>query len=137
MTAVPYTRDQLAQKNDWDLMALAHQSLEPVETAYRIAFHPPGQPNAPVAILAPTPRMMAQLMHGHLTRRRRVVGANPDTSPIFEGDGELLPPMSEREAVEHLAWMCLPPGTNHWRIITVRDLPATRDFRDAWEMSDA
>jgi hypothetical protein len=102
--------------------------------SYRVAFE---WGEGPVKLLVPSPRMIFFLMSGYVVRHLRVIGDDPATGlPIVEGTGELLPPMTEREAVEFIAWRDIPRGCNRTVIITTKDLPASRVFRDAWRLPE-
>jgi hypothetical protein len=132
------TREEL--REDFALMQMAHNSLEPVECNHRIAFHDNTQ--EAVKIITPAPRFIAQLMAGGYTRHKRVVGTDRDTGgPIFEGTNELMPEMTYEEAVEYVAWRDKPAGCNNYAILTTDDLPRVhgdidkaRKFRSAWRL---
>lgn len=134
------TREEL--REDFALMEMAHNSLEPVECDARIVYHSPEQ--EAVHIITPAPRYIAQLMAGGYTRHKRVVGADPDTGgPIFQGTNELLPAMTYDEAVEYVAWKDKPIGLNNYKIMTTDDLPRirgdidlARKFRSAWRLEN-
>jgi hypothetical protein len=101
--------------------------------AYRVAFE---WGEGPMKVLTPTPRMLYMLMRGGVIKNVRVVGDDPDTGrPIYEGKSERLPPMTEREAVEFLAWRDIPAGCNNVVIITTAELPSDRKMREAWRLA--
>lgn len=106
---------------------------------YRIAFYVPGEDG--LRVLTPDARFMKALMHGGIVHRMRV-SHDEDGKPVFEGSGEPLGPLTEREAVEFIAWKDLPRGVNHYEIITTDDLPringsidAARAFRNTWRLN--
>lgn len=141
MTTWTATPDEL--REDFALMVRAHQVCEAVQTSSRIAFHDSTQD--PVKVLTPAPHFLAALMAGGFFKRKRCIGACPDTGrPIFEGTNELLPPMTHDEAIVFIAWRDLPPGCNHFQILSIDDLPriggsidAARKFRAAWRLEEA
>jgi hypothetical protein len=111
----------------------AHDHLPPFHTEYRIAYHFPGIDT--VKIVHPDPRFMAKLMAGWIIARLRVVGANADTSPILDGDGKIMGPMSEMEALEFIRWKDIPREVNRWQIIKASEIPTDRTFRNAWRLA--
>jgi hypothetical protein len=132
------TLDEL--REDFALMQMAHNSLDPVDCDARIVYHSTEQ--EAVHVITPAPRYIAQLMAGGYTRHKRVVGADRDTgAPIFDGTNELLPAMTYEDAVEYVAWKDKPVGCNNYAILTTDDLPRVhgcidkaRKFRSAWRL---
>jgi hypothetical protein len=148
------TREEL--REDFALMEKAHHALFPVETSARIAFHDATQ--EAVKVVTPAPRFIAALMAGGYIKRKRCVGADLRSGlPMFEGDKDAAPlrdkdgnvfdygkpmgPMTHDEAIAFLAWRDLPPGCNHFKIMSTDDLPRidgcidkARKFRAAWRL---
>ncbi len=122
------------------LAAPATRALGQHHTEYRIAFHDASQ--EAVKIITPSARFMRALMAGNIVRHVRVSHDDPETGlPVLEGTGELMPPMTEREAIDFVAWKDVPRGVNHFEIITTDDLPrvngsidAARKFRNTWSL---
>lgn len=136
-----WVADLAELEGDFALILVAHETLKPVETEARIAFHDRAQDA--VKVLTPAPRFMAALMAGGFVKRKRQVGVSKTGWHVFDGSKELLPPMTHDEAVAFIAWRDLPAGTNHFRVIHSDDLPRiagcidkARSFRDAWRLDD-
>ena len=140
------TRDEL--RADFERMVAANQHYAPGDLArYTDARHPAhGGPvtyriafewgDGPAKVITPSPRMLWMLMQGGVIRHARVVADDPQTGlPVLEGTGDLLPAMSEREAIDFIAWRDVPAGCNRVEIITTADLPETRAFRNAWRLA--
>ncbi|MFN3399419.1 MAG: hypothetical protein ACK4Z4_03685 [Ferrovibrio sp.] len=104
-------------------------------TPLRILYEELGDQCSLLRIVVPAPRFVAALMRGGLVRRRRVAGYNADRSPVWDGDGVLLGPMSEMDAVAFIAWKDVPAHVNRREIISVGQLPADRTYRNAWRMA--
>lgn len=129
--------------NDYEMMALAHIALQPVECDARIVFHDNTQ--EAVKVITPAPRFIAALMAGGYIPRKRVVGTCPDTgAPVMEGSKEYMPAMTYEEAVEFVAWKDMPKGVNNYAIMTTDDLPRirgdidlARKFRSAWRLENS
>ena len=99
--------------------------------SYRIAYEWEGS----LRVITPSPRMLYMLIAGNTIRNIRVIADDPETGrPIFEGVDELLPPMTEKQAVEFIAWRDVPRGCNRVEIITTEELPTNRIFRQAWKL---
>lgn len=144
------TKDELAA--DWLRMANAHEAYDPdIQGAdlkrYNNATHPEhGGPetyrilyehgDGPAKVLTPSPRFLYMLMRGDIVRHARVIRDDPETGrPVFEGTGELLPAMTEYEAIQFIQWRDVPRGCNNVHIITTADLPSSRMFRNAWRIA--
>ncbi len=133
------TREEL--EADFERMAQAHVTLEPVETNARIFFHDSTQ--EAVKVITPAPRFIAALMAGGVFRRVRCIGTD---TPEMEGDdsGETMGPMTHDEAVAFVAWRDLPAGCNHFAILHTDDIPRVdgcidraRKLRAAWRLEEA
>jgi hypothetical protein len=109
----------------------ANDDLAPFNTDYRIAYETGGK----VKIAHPDPKFMAKLMAGGVIPRLRVIGSNEDTTPVLDGDGKILGPMTEREAIEFIRWRDVPREVNRWEIVREADLPTDRTFRNAWRLA--
>lgn len=111
--------------------------FRPAVSTLRIAYDPPGRGDKPVAIVVPVPHFMMMLMHGGVVRHMRVVDSyGPRGVPVFEGTGEVMGSMTERQAIEFLAWKDVPRGVNHWAIVDEARLPSTRECRALWRLMD-
>lgn len=141
MTKWTATREEL--REDFALMLAAHEALRPVETSARIAYHDETQ--EAVKVVTPAPRFVAALMAGGYIKRKRCIGADLQSGlPMFEGVDEVMEPMTHDEAIAFVAWRDLPPGCNHFKIMSTDDLPRingcidkARTFRAAWRLEDA
>jgi len=101
-------------------LAAAHPVVAPVHSELRGVFQPD---DGPVAVVSPAPEYIGALMHGGVVRRLRVADFRPDTSPVFEGSGELMAAMSERDAMAFVMWKDVPVRYhNQMRIVRMWDL---------------
>ena len=116
--------------------------VKPQPVDYRIVFE---RDDDGVSVVNPAPHYVAMLRAGNIIRRLRVLADNANGKPIYDGDGALLPPMSEQEAIEFVAWRDVPASVqlshatgNRPRIVICHkdQLPQTRVFRNAWRLSD-
>ncbi len=92
-----------------------------------------------VSIVVPSIHFLAILQRGGIVRHMRVIdsmGQQPCGYPVFEGTGERLPSMSQKEAMEFVAWKDIPRGINHIAVIDGDSLPKSRERRDSWRLSD-
>lgn len=121
----------LSHLSDFERMAWAHANLGEYQTDLVIAYEDGG---GPVQIVAPAPRMMAALVHGGVIARKRVVGQDEYGAPVFDGDGKILPPMTELEAVEFIGWKDIPRHVNHRAVLHRSQIPTDRTFRNAWKL---
>ncbi len=95
------------------------------------------------AVVHPAPEFVAALMRGGVVRNTRWVG-DIDGKPVLEGGGELLPAMTEQEAVEFVAWKDVPVevqqaharGNRPLVVICRRAQLPERTFRNAWRLAD-
>lgn len=109
--------------------------FRPPNTKYRIAY---SRLDGGVSIVVPTPHMVALLRRGDVIRHMRVIDAlGPQGIPVFEGSGEFLQPMTEREAIEFIAWRDIPRAINHRMILSEGDIPRDRSRRNDWRLSDS
>ncbi len=96
-----------------------------------------------VAVIHPAPEFMAALMRGNTVRNTRWIG-DVDGKPVLEGDGELLPSMTEQEAIEFVAWKDVPiavqqahaRGNRPLVVICHRSQLPERTFRNAWRLAN-
>ncbi|MDO8632105.1 MAG: hypothetical protein Q7R41_16600 [Phycisphaerales bacterium] len=118
----------------WNGWARLWYWFRPPATRQRIAYE---RPDGGVSVVIPTDHFMILLRHGGVIRRMRVVDAmGPSGIPVFEGSGEIMGPMTEREALEFVAWKDIPRGTN--RIVYLPadyELPS-RERRNNWRLTD-
>jgi hypothetical protein len=115
-------------------MRLAWGNLPPVATGARIAYTPAD--GGPVCIVVPNEHFLSLLFKGGVIRHMRVIddlGANG--IPVFEGSGKILGPMTEKEAIEFIAWKDIPRGVNHIAFIDESAIPVDRTFRNAWQLA--
>lgn len=112
--------------------------IESHRTPYRILYE---RDDGGVSAVHPSPVYMAMLRTGGIVRRMRVICDDKDRRPIFDGDGALLGPMTEEEAMIYLIWRDVPYDIhkahsqgNRARIALglFEMLPPTREERDSW-----
>lgn len=119
----------------WEFLSGLWYWFRPPNTAYRIAY---SRPDGGVSVVTPTPWMMTMLKRGDVIRHMRQVDSfGPQGIPVFEGSGEFLPPMTEREAIEFIAWRDIPRAINHRMILSEGDIPRDRSRRNDWRLSDS
>lgn len=141
-------------KDLWLRLMEAKDKLEPHESNYRVVFEDPAEPESPAKILVPDPNWMAAAMAGGILPPVWVYWelAKDEASPGFKRHTRsyLLhkePPidaLTEEEAIEYLIMKDVPervwndPTANkpRFRIIKKEQLPATREWRDAWRISE-
>lgn len=117
----------------WEFLDRLWHWFRPPLTEYRIAYEHDGG----LRVITPTHQMMALLMRGGVIREMRQIDAiGADGIPVFDGSGKLLPPMTEREALEFIAWKDIPRAVNRRTILTVNDMPKNKERRDEWVLSD-
>ena len=140
-TAISEIEYLLLNQDAYRRMDWAHYHLLPRPTEFVVVYETPQEG---VAVVHPTDHFMAMLMHGWLARRMRDLGTRKDR-PAFDGSGELMPPMTEQEAIEFVAWKYVPievqrkhyAGNRALIVICRRSQLPERTYRDAWVMSDA
>lgn len=133
--------DYLALNQDaYRRMDWAHYNLRPKPTEFVVVYEDEGDK---VMVISPADHFVAMLMHGNLARNMRDI-APPGEAPMFDGGGELLPPMTEQEAIEFVAWKDVPISVqiahakgNRPRIVICHksQLPE-RTFRNAWRLDE-
>jgi len=90
-----------------------------------------------ISIVAPSAHFYMMLRHGGTIRHMRQIDAyGPTLAPVFEGTGEILKSMTEREAIEFVAWKDVPIGTNRIVIVDKVDLPLDRRRRNEWQIQE-
>lgn len=118
----------------WNFLARIWYWFFPPGTTYRIAY---SRRDGRVSVVTPTPWMMAMLKRGDVIRHMRVIDHyGPQRIPVFEGTGEFLPPMTEREAIEFIAWKDIPREINHRLFLTEDQIPADRSRRNEWRLGE-
>lgn len=119
----------------WNFISRLWYWFRPPNTKYRIAY---SRPDGGVSIVTPTPWMMHMLKRGDVIRHMRQVDSfGPQGIPVFEGSGEFLPPMTEREAIEFIAWKDIPREVNHRVILTDDQIPTDRRRRNQWQLGES
>lgn len=115
-----------------------YEFIEAHRPGYRILYE---RDDDGVSIVHPSPVYMAMLRAGNIIRRLRVVRDDESGRPIFDGDGALLGPLTEEQAIGHILWKDVPAGIQeaHLRgnrkrieIVMFDLLPPTREERDSW-----
>jgi len=103
----------------WQLRAHLWYWFRPPDVVrFCIRFDPPDATfDAPAAILVPSEHFFMLLRVGGVIRHMRVIDQfGRNGIPVFEGTGEIMGPMTEREAMEFIAWKDVPRGVNRWEI---------------------
>lgn len=141
---------KLIDRIDW-----ARSNLKPHETEYCVVYE--GVDMECVSVMHPDPHCMSMLMHGHLMPPAWVKlqlkedEQRPDFTCHSDFNGHLLhetkpmPPLTEEQAIEWLVQVDVPrdiwenwdSGNKPKMVICRKDqLPAKRDWRGAWTISD-
>lgn len=109
-----------------------HQNPCPYQTQYAVLYEEQGQ----ARICHPDPHFVAQLMQGGVICDMRQNGTLDEKgTPRMEGTGKVLPPLTEEEAVQYVAWRDVPAHVNRVEIILRSAIPTDRTFRNAWVMN--
>jgi hypothetical protein len=153
---------ELSYGHLFDRICWAQENLRPVQTDFRVIYEDPAEPGMPAKVLIPAPEWMAMALHGDLLppidaylRDREITdaweSAHGGTQDGFDwrDHGAAHPyakprgPMSEQEAIEYLIQKDIPPrvwrdyrgNRTIMRIVKVSQLPATREWRNAWAVA--
>lgn len=119
----------------WSLWTRLWSLFRPAVTNKRIAYV---RRDGGVSIVTPDDHFMMLLRRGGVVRHmRQIDDMGPSRAPVFEGSGETMRSMSEREALDFLAWKDIPHGVNRIVYLDRNDIPATRERRDAWRLDEA
>jgi hypothetical protein len=97
-----------------------------------IAYEVPGQDR--IAILVPAEIFLHLIKIGGIVRHMRQIDSTYRGIPVFEGSAKIMPPMSEKEAFEFLAWKDIPRNVNRWSVVERDSLPPRKD-RDRWRLN--
>ena len=147
---IDWRSSKLIDRINW-----AKTNLEPVHTEYCIVYEDIDKQCA--TVVHPDPHCMSMLMHGNIMPPAEVWlklaedEARPDFTnhSDFRGhllhDTEPMGPLTEEQAVEFIIKKDIP--THIWKtwdqgnkpkmvICNKNQLPTTRDWRDAWRISD-
>jgi hypothetical protein len=104
------------------------------QTSLRIAY---ANAHGGVSIVNPDPYFMAMLKRGGVIRDMRVIDHfGSRGNPVFEGSGEFLPPMTERQAVDYIGWRDIPRAVNHRVVLHASDIPQDRSRRNEWVLGE-
>lgn len=136
----------------WDRLRWAHANLERVESDLCIVWDPPlgdGEPQ-PARVTRPAPEWMACALAGGILPPVEMYLEEPrDADGNFIGPADYwsnfegVPPMTEEEAIEYLVkkdlpreiWQDKTANRPRFIICNVNQLPATREFRNAWRIA--
>ena len=138
----------------WMRLGWAKEHLEPVQTDYRVVYEDSVDECA--KILVPDPNWLACAMHGSILPPVWVYHelakdeAQPDFKKHTRGyllhNTEPVDAMTEEEAIEYLilkdcpdsVWKTYNEGNRLKMVICKKEqLPQTREWRNAWKISDA
>lgn len=135
---VDSARRQYETFKQWERQPDFYEFIEKHRTGYRILFE---RDDDGVSVVHPSPVYMAMLRAGNIIRRLRVIRDDENGRPVFDGDGVLLPPLSEADAIAHIAWKDVPIDIQQAHLRGNRQriavylfelLPSTREERDSW-----
>jgi hypothetical protein len=137
----------------WDRLCWAKENLEPHQSDYRVVYEDSIDECA--KILVPDPNWMACALQGGILPPVWVYHelakdeAQPDFKKHTRGyllhETEPMPAMTEEEAIEYLimkdipqsVWTTWDEGNRPKMVICTKEqLPATREWRNAWRISD-
>jgi len=134
----------------WDRLAWAKQNLAPVQSRYRVAYE--DDMDGTAKILVPDPNWMAAALHGGILPPVERYHDEPrDEVGTFIGPQDYwssydaISAMTEEEAIEYLirkdvprhVWQTERANRLRFAICTIEQLPATREWRNAWRLADA
>jgi len=148
--SVAWKGTKLIDRIDW-----ARQNLKPHQTEYCVVYEDIDMDT--VSVMHPDPHCMAMLMHGHLMppawvklqlkedEQRPNFTCHSDFNGHLLHETEPMGPLTEEQAIEHLVQTDIPKhiwenwdGGNKPKMVICRksQLPATREWRDAWTISE-
>jgi hypothetical protein len=147
--SVAWEGTKLIDRIDW-----ARENLEPIHTEYCVVYDDLN--NDCASIMYPDPHCMAMLVHGNLMPpawvkyKLRQDSYSPDFidhkslgNDKLLHDTKPIGPLTEEQAVEYIivtdvpseVWMNWDKGNRQRMVICRKDqLPASREFRDAWSV---
>lgn len=137
---------QLADLPLWARLEIARQTLEPVQSDYRVVFE--ADIDAPASVLVPEPNWMACALHGGILPPVEVYHKLEvdDEGKVLNGELQHttppVGPMTEEEAIEYLiqkdvpahVWKAEKGNSTKMVICRANQLPTTRQWRDAWKI---
>ena len=140
----------------WERLCWAKEKLEPYRSEYCIVWEDPNDMENPAKVTHPDPNWMACALQGGILPpvqsywELKKDENKPDFVKHTRGPELLhnmkpIGPMTEEEAIEYLIMKDIPEHV--WRdwdksnkprlvICTKSQLPATREWRNAWQISD-
>lgn len=144
----------------WDRLVWASQTLDKVQSDYRIVFEDPLNPEESAKILTPDPNWMACALYGNILPEvgayledQKVVNQYILDNGSMEGFdwnkqggakhpyADVVGPMTEEEAIEYLILKDIP--SHIWskqynspkiKIIKTNQLPKHREYRNSWRL---
>ena len=140
----------------WERLCWAKEKLEPYRSEYCIVWEDPNDMEAPAKITHPDPNWMACALQGGILPpvqsywELKKDEAKPDFVKHTRGPELLhnmkpIDAMTEEEAIEYLIMKDIPEHVwrdwdkaNKPRLVICKksQLPATREWRNAWQISD-
>ena len=139
----------------FDRLCWAKEKLDGVQSDIRIVFEDPNDMDAPAKILVPDPNWVSAAENGGVLPPVESYWelakdeAQPDFVKHTRGyllhNTEPMPAMTEEQAIEYLimkdcpqsAWQTWNEGNKPKMVICRKDqLPATREWRNAWKISE-
>ncbi len=134
--------------------------IAPINSAFRVLFDDPIEPDAPVKILIPAPSWMAAALHGGVLppihayvrdaeRYAAYCEKNDPTTFSWDAIGGAehwtappIGPMTEEEAIQYLiikdipAHIRAPRNRQHIFVVRREEVSSDRTFRNAWELDE-
>lgn len=138
----------------WIRLMEAKEVLEPYESQYRVVFEDPAEPDSPAKVLVPDPNWMAVAIHGgilppvwvywELAKDEATPGFKRHTRDHLLHNEPPIEPLTEEQAIEYLIMKDIPErvwndsnaNRPRFRIIRKDQLPATREWRNAWRVAE-
>jgi hypothetical protein len=136
---------QGVQEHFADRWHVARAYLEPSQTQYAVIYEDPDEPDAPVAILHPSPNAMSALKAGGIFPEVSSILADkdkPDDAPKLHPYATTCGPLSEEQAIEYLIFKDVPSrvlanqgNRQILRIVKRASIPSDRTYRNAWRLA--
>lgn len=143
----------LSEMHLWERLHWAKQNLEKYNTEYVVVYE--DNIDRPAKVVSPDPNWMACALHGgilppvwvyhELAKDEAQPGFVNHTRGYLLHETEPMGPMSEEEAIEYLVMKDVPQHVwKTWNdgnkpkmvICKQKQLPSTREWRNAWRISE-
>ena len=139
----------------WERLHWAKDNLDGVQSDYRVVWEDPNEPDEPAKITIPDPNWLACALQGGILPPVEVYWelkkdeAQPDFKRHTRGyllhNTKPVPAMTEEQAIEYLIMKDVPEKVwKNWDegnrpkmvICKINQLPQTREWRNAWRISN-